>query len=171
MPLAKALATPLDALRRRIDHWLFRLRPAEPYPVTLRQRRIFVLPTAAGVGFATTLFAMLLASINYSLSLGFALTFLLAGLGMASVFHAFRNLLHLDIQSGASHRAHVGESIRYEIQLIDRSGRSRPGLRLRAGDTVADAQVPANGRTCVSLPKRGQQRGWQPIGRIVLETT
>jgi len=171
MSLANPLGAPLGALRRRIDRWLFRLRPAEPYPVMLRQRRIFVLPTAAGLGFGATLFAMLLASINYTLSLGFALTFLLAGLGIASVFHAFRNLLHLEIRSGAAHRAHAGEAVRFEVLLIDHSGRTRPGLRIRAGEAIADAQVPENGRNCVVLSQRGHRRGWQSIGRLVIETT
>ena len=35
-------------LKDRADRWLFRLRPDEAAPVVLGQRRIFVLPTAAG---------------------------------------------------------------------------------------------------------------------------
>jgi len=171
MAPAASAAVPLFGLRRRFDRWLFRLRPAEPYPVLLVQRRIFVLPTAAGLGFAATLFAMLLASINYNLSLGFALTFLLAGLGIASIFHAFRNLLHLDIRSGASDRAHVGESVRFEILISDHSGRPRPALHVRAADATAWAAVPAHGSGCVELVQRGVRRGWQPIGRVVIETT
>jgi uncharacterized protein (DUF58 family) len=154
-----------------MDRWLYRLRPAEAYPVRLRQRRIFVLPTRAGLAFGVTLFAMLLASINYTLSLGFALTFLLAGVGIASVFHAFRNLLHLELEGGAIQRAHVGQTLRFEIIVTDRSGRARPAITVRAGEAESRVDVPAGGRVCAELPQRARRRGWQPVGRVVVETT
>jgi hypothetical protein len=37
---------------------------------------------------------------NYSLSLGCLLTFLLAGMGGIAMFHTFRNLVQLAVQSG-----------------------------------------------------------------------
>ena len=162
---------PIAWLRRRLDRWLFRIRPAERYPITLRQRRIFVLPTRAGVGFAATLFAMLLASINYSLSLGFALTFLLAGVGLASIFHTFRNLLHLELRDGASHRAHVGEPLRFELLLRDTSSRARPSMVVRCNDSGHRVNLDADTRGCVTVTHRATERGWRSIGRIVIETT
>ncbi len=45
------------------------------------------------------LMAMLLTSLNYSISLGFALTFLLAGIGMACMWMAYRNLLELGVST------------------------------------------------------------------------
>jgi uncharacterized protein (DUF58 family) len=39
------------------------------------------------------------------------------------------------------------------------------------GDIVSETQVPARGRTCVSIAQRGRRRGWQSIGRVVIETT
>ncbi len=167
---ARAIS-PLGWLRRRLDRWLFRIRPAEAYPITLRQRRIFVLPTRAGLGFAATLFAMLLASINYSLSLGFALTFLLAGVGIASIFHAFRNLLRLEINAGATHRAHVGESVGFEILLKDTTGREHPSLVVRCGNTAHRLNIAAHTRGCVTIAHRATERGWHDIGRVVIETT
>ena len=94
LPAAPALAR----LRDFVDRWLFRLAGPEPAPIVLGQRRVFVLPTRAGLAFAATIVTLLIGSINYGLSLGYALTFLLAGLGVVSILHAFRNLVHLGIE-------------------------------------------------------------------------
>src|SRR5690606_4630090 len=90
-PLMHRAATVAAALRRGADRWLFRVGAPETAPIRLTQRRIYVLPTAAGLGFAIALVVMLVTSINYNLSLGYALVFLLGGAATASIVHAFRN--------------------------------------------------------------------------------
>jgi hypothetical protein len=65
------------ALRSYLYNWLFQLRGPQAGPVVLVQRRIFILPTRQGFVFAGVLVLMLIGSINYGLSLGFVLTFLL----------------------------------------------------------------------------------------------
>jgi hypothetical protein len=77
----------LSTLRATFQRWLFRVSGPEPAPIHLGQRRIFVLPTRFGVALGATLFVMLLASINYALSLGFALTFLIGGVAWVSIHH------------------------------------------------------------------------------------
>lgn len=65
----------VQRLRHSVNRWLFRVGAAEPAPIRLGQRRIYVLPSAAGIAFALALLVMLLAAINYNLSLGYALVF------------------------------------------------------------------------------------------------
>jgi hypothetical protein len=72
-------------LRQSISDWIFRANVPETPPVTLVQRRIFILPTKQGYTFAATVGILLLASINYALSLGFVLTFLLMSMGCVRV--------------------------------------------------------------------------------------
>ena len=64
-------------LRQSISDWIFRANAPEAAPVTLVQRRIFILPTRQGYTFAFMTLVLLVASINYALSLGFVLTFTL----------------------------------------------------------------------------------------------
>lgn len=158
-------------IRAEFDRRLFRLKPAERYPVTLVQRRIFVLPTRAGLMFGITLIAMLLASINYSLNLGFALTFLLAGMGLTSTFHAFRNLLGLEISAGHDDRGHQGDLIRYELRVSDRANRPRIGLRVIAAGDSAHVSIASGAVQHVRLAQRADRRGINSIGRVVVETT
>ncbi len=43
----------VQRLRHSVDRWLFRVGAAEPAPIRLGQRRIYVLPSAAGIAFAS----------------------------------------------------------------------------------------------------------------------
>ena len=61
----------------------------------LTQRNVYVLPSRAGMLYAAILLAMLIASINYALSLGFMLTFLLGAIAVVAMLHTFRNLVAL----------------------------------------------------------------------------
>lgn len=166
------MAQPPDSLRDRLGRWLFRVgHTPEPAPVLLVQRRIFVLPTPAGLAFAATLVVLLLASINYNLSLGYALVFLLGGVAVASILHAFRNLLHLSLSPGRAEPVFAGETPRYTMLVSHTRDSRRPALRLKAhGVTTAFDLGPGDTAEAV-LPGPAGPRGWRPLGRIAIETT
>jgi uncharacterized protein (DUF58 family) len=159
-------------IRQGLARWLFRLRGPEAAPIVLVQRRIFVLPTTAGVVFALTVVLLLIGSINYLLSLGYLLTFLLAGLGIVAIVHAFRNLVRIEISPGRCEPVFVGDTAAFGLLLRNERPEDRLALRLWAqgGDVVAaDA---AGGRvTELRLPLPARQRGWQRLPRVTLETT
>jgi len=165
-----ALSLPVG-IRTRVDHWLFRLRLDEAAPVVLVQRRIFVLPTPAGLAFAATLATLLIASINYTLSLGYAFTFLLAGAAVASIVHAFRNLLHLAIRPTAATPAFAGGEARFTLAVDNAAGRARPGLsaHLQGGPETAFA-IAARDTAYVELCRPALRRGRLPMGRVTLKT-
>ena len=77
----------------RLRQWLFRFGHDEQLPIILTQRRIFIVPTRTGLLFCAVLCVMLIGAINYNLSLGHALVFLLASLGLVTMVHTFRNLV------------------------------------------------------------------------------
>jgi uncharacterized protein (DUF58 family) len=127
---------------RALSDWLFQRRGREANPVRLTQRRIFLLPTRYGVFFAVVLLVMLGGSINYSLSLGFVLTFLLAGMAAMSVLHAFRNLAALEVSVRALGRCFAGESARFEITFAN------PRKLARFAVCVAHPQASAQATDC-----------------------
>ena len=63
----------------RFKQYLFRWRSDGTAPLRLGQRRIFIVPSRAGLFFALALVVMLIGAINYNLALGHALVFLLVG--------------------------------------------------------------------------------------------
>ncbi|NMG45200.1 DUF58 domain-containing protein [Aromatoleum toluvorans] len=161
----------LLALRAHLDRWLFRVGRPEPAPIVLGQRRIFVMPTSAGLAFAGALLIMLIASINYNLSLGYALVFLLGGVAVASIVHAFRNLLHLSITPGRADPAFAGESASFRLVVSNRRRSRRPSLRLKARSTIAPFAIAAEDSADVLLALPTTQRGWMQLGRVHIETT
>jgi hypothetical protein len=83
------LATLRHRLHESFVRWAVPVRAPEPAPIILTQRRVYVLPTAAGLSYGTALIVILLGAMNYNLSLGHALVFLLAGLGVVTILHTF----------------------------------------------------------------------------------
>ena len=69
-------------LQRRWHAWWNARHPASDTLITT-QRNVYIVPTGAGWLFAALLLVLLLASINYQLNLGYLLTLLLAGSGLA----------------------------------------------------------------------------------------
>ncbi|WP_204320436.1 hypothetical protein, partial [Klebsiella pneumoniae] len=58
--------------------------------IRLDRNHVYILPTAAGGGFALLLVVMLLTSLNYNVSLGFLLTFVLAGVAASAMWQTHR---------------------------------------------------------------------------------
>src|SRR5215470_14650106 len=108
--------------------WVFRRHGPEPGVVFLTQRRVYILPTRHGVTFGFALILMLIGSINYNLSLGYVLTFLLAGLGVVSILHTFRNLVHLYVSGGRASPVFAGEIAHFQIVFESRSAYDRYSL-------------------------------------------
>lgn len=164
-------ATAGSRIRRRLHLWLSRKRGVEASPIVLTQRRIFVLPTRAGLAFGAALAAMLIGAINYQLALGFALTFLLAGLGHSAILHTFRNLARLEINPGAAPAAFCGEPARFSLRLINRRSNARYALKLHAGSAqITIDQIDADGICNAEIVVPTEQRGWLALPRVTLET-
>ena len=105
------------ALPAGMRAWLHTRKVPERGAITLGHRRVYILPTRLGMMFGATLAIMLVGSINYALSLGFMLTFLLAGMALAGMVHTVRNLAQLVIIAGRAEPVFVGESAQFRLFL------------------------------------------------------
>jgi len=157
-------------LRRWFDTWLDKRLPRADHHEP-GQRNTYILPTGAGLLFAVVLLVLLLASINYQLSLGYALTFLLAGSAGACLYmtHATLRGLRLQLRTGGA--AFAGSPAEIEISLHS-PGATRHGIGLgwRHQGERAWTDVPARGLTSVHLHLLLPARGWQALPAIVAET-
>jgi len=124
----------LADLRQSVSDWIFRATVPEAAPVTLVQRRIFILPTRHGYGFGFVVLILLLASINYSLSLGFVLTFLLGSMAGVAMLHTWRNLAHLKLRPGRCDPVFAGETAYFGVTL-ETPSLTRFAIGLRASDS------------------------------------
>ncbi|CAG0930654.1 MAG: hypothetical protein EFKGCFLK_02198 [Rhodocyclaceae bacterium] len=159
---------PLVAAFKR---WLFRLYGPEPSPIVLTQRRIYVLPTRPGLAYAAALGLMLVGAINYNLGLGYALIFLLAGLGLVTLLHTFRNLVRIEISPGRVEPVFAGDVVQFGLQLHNRRGPGRFAIRLKLADGEAvTIDLAPEASTAIYLPLPSRKRGWLRPGRVTLET-
>ena len=84
------------SLRRRFDSWVQARQPQTDVQ-HLTHRNVYILPTKAGLLFGLTVATLLVASINYQLNLGYALTFLLAGSAIVSMHWTHKTLRGLTL--------------------------------------------------------------------------
>src|ERR1019366_9034321 len=135
-------------------------RQPEPGTIYLQQKRVYILPTRPGLAFALALVVMLIGSINYNLSLGYILTFLLASMALVAILHTFRNLVHLHITPGRVEPVFAGEIAWFELFVENRSGYDRCSISLWHQGKATQCDVASGRGTTVSVPVAAQQRGW-----------
>ncbi len=152
------------------ERWISQRHPPQRKALELTRRRIYILPTRQAYGFFFTLLVLFLWSVNYSNSIGFALTFLLVGVALNAMWRCHNNLLNLRLEALGAGPVFAGESARFGVLFSHTDAAMRPGLCLCAGHTqVACADIAPNG-TALYLELPTQQRGWQPVGRLRIET-
>ncbi len=166
------LATLRNRLHENFVRWALRVRPPEPAPIVLSQRRVYVLPTPAGIAYTTALGVILLGAMNYNLSLGHALVFLLAGLGIVAILHTFRNLVQLSLRPGRCESVFAGEQARFELLVDNPRPDARTSLRLFfQASPPLELDIGPSATAIASLGLHTEKRGWLPMPRVTIETT
>lgn len=152
---------------------LTRLKRAEPLPVLLHRRRIYVVPSRFGLAYSLMLLVMLIGSLNYANNPALLLTCLLGAATYLSVFSGFRMLNRLELTSIQAQPCHAGEPLRLSLRFGTASAAPKHGLRLRLENAATNAadetlvfDLPANGAGAVEATLPTFHRGWRPIGRV-----
>jgi uncharacterized protein (DUF58 family) len=155
------------ALPQRFEAWVTRgQRPAHD-PVRLERRRIYILPTRYGYAFAALLFVLFLWSVNYSNSMGFAFTFLLAAVAHNSMWQAHDALLGLIVHPGSAEPVFVGQDMRFQFRLENPWPQPRYGIGLQWRNlSPYYVDIPASGTTVATVAIPAERRGWLCPGRL-----
>ena len=160
----------LTALRQQFRTWLFRPK-IESGTVTLNQRRIFIIPTRQGIGFVFVLLLMLMGDINYNLSLGYVLTFLLGTTALMTMMHTFRNMAQLEIRAGRADAVFAGDMAQFAFHFHNNGRLPRYHLKLHDGNGHSVTfDIPAQQSIEIKLALPAAQRGWLSSGRLTLYT-
>jgi len=159
--------------RSLIARWrqrLWRLEARDGDSVVLRHQRIYILPTRRGLAVIATLTTMLLTAMNYSLSLGYALTFVVAGIVASALLQTYRNLAGIVASPLASGEAFAGGKLDFTLSLATASSERR-GIVLtpRSGAPVfVDLPRGATRPVRLCVPTLG--RGRCALGRVTIST-
>ena len=156
------------------QQWL-RVAKSNGNIATLNPRQIYILPTIWGMLYAVMLVLLLVGSINYSLSLGYFVTFLLASLGHTAMLHTWRNLVHLHISVLHVKPVFAGDTAQVTINIIDAKSRARYAIAARIEqhtmeNMAAIENIAANQSQVFSLPFVTHKRGYCALPRITLYT-
>ncbi len=166
------LAKLTPTIRERLARWLFQVGGRATHDVVLVQRRVFILPTRQGVLFGLMLLVMLTACINFNLSLGYVLTFLLAAMGFNAMLHTYRNLAHLRVVAGPAAPVFAGERARFTVEIGNPRNYARYAVALaRAGADGSVVDVGRQDARMASVHVDAPARGVLRPGRLTLSTS
>jgi uncharacterized protein (DUF58 family) len=158
-------------IRRRGAAWARRRQGEDRLPIRISTRRVYILPTRAGMAFAILLFVMLLAGLNYANNVALLLTFLLAGFALIAMHLTHRNLVGVVARHASGVNAFAGEHALLPVTLESAGKVRRFAIDCEAqGSTRVSVTIPEAGSVRADLAVELQRRGRLTIRRIKLST-
>jgi len=164
----------MPTLRERLATrlaFMARPRSAEPLPVKLDRRRVYVLPTRFGLFFTVLLFAMLLGALNYNNNPALLLALMLAATGNASLMAAHLQLSGLRVDALSADPVPAGSPLQVHLALSAGDARARRGLQLRGAGGLVTVPSLAGEPVVATLQVATDRRGWLDLDRLRLSTT
>ncbi|HEX3836141.1 MAG TPA: DUF58 domain-containing protein [Steroidobacteraceae bacterium] len=159
-------------MQRRMAAWIRARQGTDLLPVTLQRRRLYILPTRAGVAFGALLLLMLIAGLNYANSLALLVTFLLAGMALVAMHGCHRNLLGLTVADLSALDSFAGEHAELRLRLANGSAQPRIGIEIdAAGVAPVACSAPAGGEVVVHLRIATPRRGALPVAALRILST
>lgn len=145
----------------------FQKKRVDKDKVILSHKRIFILPTRKGLGFALLVFLLLVIAFVYNNNLAYLLCFLLASLFFISILHTFKSLVGLIISAGQAHSAYAGDAVIFDIYLDNPSTEKRFNLKISLENSKT-INLNAKQKQGVKLDSVTTQRGWYLCKPITL---
>jgi uncharacterized protein (DUF58 family) len=159
-------------MRKRRFNVPWRQPDIESGPITLKSRRLYILPTRLGLVFGALLIGLLMVSVNYGIGLGYLFTFLLGGIGVAGLFHTQRNLLGVTLMPFPTSPVFAGETATFRLGLSHDSARPRGGFVLVHPEAMSEPiDLMANTSSELLMHIKSPARGLYRPGRLSLVST
>jgi len=138
----------------------------ETFPVTLSQRRIYIVPTVFGAYLAMMMMAILLGAMNNGNNAALLFSALACGMLLLTLLLTHHRISGLRILSVHAFPAHEGEPIVVRLSLDHKNKRERLGINLSLGLAQTAVNVPPGEPLTVDLRLPALQRGLHPMGRL-----
>jgi uncharacterized protein (DUF58 family) len=138
--------------------------------IVLERRALYILPTREGLYYGAMLAVMLLAAVNYSNGLAYALTFMLGAVAMVATLHTHRNLSGLRLSAAAAAPVFAGGSAVFSVLLHNDRDFARHAVEFAAGPQVQRVYIPASGSAAVDVVVPAPRRGYLTVPPIKLRT-
>jgi len=156
---------------QRAVAWSRRRQGEDAFPLELRARRLYILPTRTGLAFGLLLFLMLVTGMNYANSLALLLTFLLGAWAIVGMIECQRTLRGLVVLQARADDCFAGAAGRFALHMGNPTRIARHSIELRCpGSPAQDFELPARGELWVDAPFLAGARGRQRLDRLELAT-
>ena len=175
-----------NPLTLRITQWIAGRHGPEAGDVQLDRRRVYIQPTTPGRAFGVAVLLLLIGSINYSLQLGYLLTFLVASMAIVGMHSTHANLAQTVLRGVRVDPVFAGDVAVFAITVTNPTTVDRFALRFAfqgrvprkrakgvtapAGPPMVSVELPARGLRNVQVPLAAPHRGRLPAPRITIET-
>lgn len=148
---------------------LERGRKPEALPIRLDRRRIYIVPTRTGLGFAVLLLVMLAGALNYQNNSALLLTCMLGAAMAGSMLMTWRELHGLALHSLHAEHGFCGARLLLHLAFAD-DHRARPGLTIAVDGLEQPCPLqPGSNRTSVTMAT--ERRGWMAVPRMRIAST
>jgi len=169
----------------RIGDWIAGHKGVEQGEVLLDRKRVYILPTRAGAVFGAAMLVLLVGSINYSLQLGFLLTFLVTSMAIVGMHHTHRNLARITLRAQRADAVFAGDVASFDVLANNPTPEARLALHFtfalrlkRKPERKRHAHelpgtwvdVPARGTALARLGLPTRRRGRLDCPRVRVET-
>ena len=163
-----AVARLKKRLRDGAAEWVRRRQGPDSLPLTLGRRRLYILPTRAGMAFGALVLTMLVAGLNYANSLALLFAFLLVGFALVAMHECHRNLLGLSLLEAAAPPLFAGSAGVVGLTVENTASRfSRYRIEISVADEASVAlDLPSGARGQIGLPLAPLRRGVHRIERL-----
>ncbi len=153
-------------MRQRISRFFGSRMPVGD-KVTLNQRSSYIWPSASGYLLLGILVLMMIGATNYQNNLAFMLTFLVVGIGLATIILTFKNLQGIEFSLSRDKEFFVGQKspVSIALQSLNSSRHSAIGFGWNRAEAVW-ANVPENGIERVGLSITPKARGYLKLPRV-----
>lgn len=135
--------------------------------IILNQRRVFILPTRRGLGFALLIVIVLLIAFVYNNNLAYMLDFLLASIFFVSILHSYNALAGLVIRSGQHQPVFVGDKAGFNFTLQNPINLHRFAVSIQL-QGVYEIDIEPLQTQNVTLYVEALKRGWQACDTVTV---
>jgi len=116
-----------------------------------------------------SLLIMLIASINYNLSLGYALSFMMTGLFCSTLLATYQNISQLQLKNIRGTTGIAGEPLDFRITLHSDT-KTRPAIDITHEKACRRYHVAEKTDVDAMIKLQAVERGWLALGRLTIST-
>lgn len=153
-----------------LNKFFFGERNMDGRPLLLNQRRIFILPTQRGLGFALLMLLLALIAFVYNNNLAYMLAFLLGSIFFITILHTYKSLAGLTVQEGQTIAVFAGEAAGFGMNIDNPTSVERQHVQVKL-KAVENFNLKPNSKAHLTLYDLTQKRGWHPAGTVTVFST